>query len=50
MRNEIWSLILYLDAPSWFITFAPTDNKHPICLYYAETQEKFSLLLKDNNE
>ena len=22
MRNEIWSLISYLGAPSWFITFA----------------------------
>jgi hypothetical protein len=50
MRNEIWSLISFLGAPSWFITFAPADNKHPICLYYADTQEKFSPLLKDNNE
>ena len=39
MRNEIWSLISYLGAPSWFITFAPADNKHPICLYYANTKE-----------
>ena len=50
MRNEIWSLISFLGAPSWFITFAPADNKHPICLYYADTQEKFSPLLKDDNE
>ena len=50
MRNEIWSLISFLGAPSWFITFAPADNKHPICLYYADTQERFSPLLKDNNE
>ncbi|HMI78182.1 MAG TPA: helitron helicase-like domain-containing protein, partial [Ferruginibacter sp.] len=50
MRNEIWSLISFIGAPSWFITFAPADNKHPICLYYADTQEKFSPLLKDNNE
>jgi hypothetical protein len=40
MRNEIWSLISYLGAPSWFITFAPADNKHPICLYYANTKEQ----------
>jgi hypothetical protein len=40
MRNEIWSLISYLGAPSWFITFAPADNKHPICLYYANTKER----------
>ena len=50
MRNEIWSLISFLGAPSWFITFAPADNKHPICLYYADTQENFSPLLKDNND
>ena len=49
-RNEIWSSISFLGAPSWFITFAPADNKHPICLYYADTQEKFSPLLKDDNE
>jgi len=33
MRNEIWSLISFLGVPSWFITFAPADNKHPLCLY-----------------
>ena len=42
MRNEIWSLISYLGAPSWFITFAPADNKHPIALYFADTKETFS--------
>ena len=41
MRNEIWSLISYLGAPSWFITLSPADNKHPICLYYADTKEEF---------
>jgi hypothetical protein len=40
MRNEISSLISYLGAPSWFITFSPADNKHPICLYYANTKEQ----------
>ncbi|KAI0041269.1 hypothetical protein FA95DRAFT_1476247, partial [Auriscalpium vulgare] len=35
MRNEIWSLISYLGAPSWFITFSPSDVSHPIALYYA---------------
>ncbi|KAI0055029.1 hypothetical protein BV25DRAFT_1784390, partial [Artomyces pyxidatus] len=34
-RNEIWALTSYLGAPSWFITFAPADVKHPIALYYA---------------
>jgi hypothetical protein len=41
MRNEIWSLILYLGAPSWFITLSPADNKHPMCLYFADINEKF---------
>jgi hypothetical protein len=41
MRNEIWSLISYFGAPSWFITFSPADNKHPMCLYFADTNETF---------
>src|SRR3984893_3090534 len=32
----------FIGAPSWFITFAPADVKHPISLYYADTQETFS--------
>jgi len=36
LRIEIWSLISYIGAPSWFITFTPADNMHLICLYYAE--------------
>lgn len=50
MRNEIWSLISYAGAPSWFITFAPADNKHPICLYYADTKETFSPEIRSDNE
>jgi hypothetical protein len=42
MRNEIWSLISYLGAPSWFITFAPADNRHPIALYFADINETFT--------
>jgi len=42
MRNEIWSLISFLGAPSWFITLSPADNQHPICLYFADTGETFS--------
>ncbi|TFK51591.1 hypothetical protein OE88DRAFT_1712692 [Heliocybe sulcata] len=41
MRNEIWSLIAYKGAPSWFITFAPADVQHLICLYYADTMQSF---------
>jgi hypothetical protein len=50
MRNEIWSLISYFGAPSWFITFSPADNMHPISLYFADTQESFSPELKPDNE
>src|ERR1700728_4623978 len=46
MCNEIWSLISYLGAPSWFTTFSPADNMHPISLYYADTNERFSLELR----
>ncbi len=42
MKNEIWSLISYCGAPTWFVTFAPADIKHPICLYLADKKEKFS--------
>ncbi len=41
MRNELWSLVSYKGAPSWFITFAPADNFHPLCLYFADTEEHF---------
>ena len=41
MRNEIWSLINHLGAPFWYITLSPADIHHPICIYYADTQEEF---------
>ena len=41
MRNEIWSLISFAGAPSWFVTFSPADVKHPISLYYADTETVF---------
>ena len=48
MRNEIWSLISFLGAPSWFITLSPADNQHPICLYFVDTGETFSLELRSS--
>ena len=42
MRNEIWSLINHLGAPSWYITLSPADIQHPICIYFADTNEKIS--------
>ncbi|KAL6309554.1 hypothetical protein BKA93DRAFT_693130, partial [Sparassis latifolia] len=41
-RNEIKSLIIVKGVPVFFITFAPVDFKHPICLYYCG--EKIDLL------
>ncbi len=41
MRNELWSLVSFKGAPSWFITFSPADNFHPLCLYFADTDEQF---------
>ena len=50
MRNEIWSLISFIGAPSWFITFAPADNLHPISLYWADNKEDFTPLLRDYDD
>src|SRR3979490_2538443 len=49
-ENEIWFLISYFGAPSWFITFSPADNMHPISLYFADTQETFSPELRPENK
>jgi len=50
MRNEIWSFVSFKGAPSWFITFSPADSRHPLCLYYADRQEKFSPELRSAKE
>jgi hypothetical protein len=42
MHSEIWSLMAYHGAPSWYITLLPADVKHPISLYLADTKETFS--------
>jgi len=42
MRNEIWALIARLGAPCWYITLSPADNRHPLCIYYAGTDEMFN--------
>lgn len=46
MRNEIWSLISFKGAPSWFIMLSPADNRHPISPYFADTKEHFSPEIK----
>ncbi|KAJ7236932.1 hypothetical protein C8J57DRAFT_995848, partial [Mycena rebaudengoi] len=50
MRNEIWSLTAFKGAPSWFITFSPVDNNHPLCLYYADEQVPFSPRIRSSEE
>src|SRR6202040_452152 len=50
MRNEIWSLISFRGAPSWYITLSPADNKHPISLYYADTKEEFIPVIRSKSE
>jgi hypothetical protein len=47
MRNEIWSLISFLGAPSWYITLSPADIQHPLCVYYAGTQTEFRPTIRD---
>jgi hypothetical protein len=50
MRSEIWSMMTYYGAPSWYITLSPADVKHPICLYFADKDEVFKPDLRDYNE
>ena len=50
MRSEIWSLISFLGAPSWFVTFSPADVRHPLCLYLADSKIKFSPVLRCSQE
>ncbi|KAI0649976.1 hypothetical protein C8Q79DRAFT_873717, partial [Trametes meyenii] len=33
-RSEIKALIMAYNVPMFFVTFAPTDFKNPLCLYY----------------
>lgn len=39
-RSEINALIDHWGSPSWYITIAPADIKHPICIYYADNSGK----------
>jgi hypothetical protein len=50
MRNNLWSLISFKGAPTWYITISPADIKHPICLYYADTKTKFEPTLRDKGD
>jgi hypothetical protein len=45
MWSEIWSLIAYVGTPLWYITLSPADNRHPLCLYFADSKEQFDINL-----
>ena len=45
MCSKIWSMIAYMGAPVWYITLSPADNKHLICLYFADDKEKLDITL-----
>ena len=50
MRSEAWSIMLYLGASSWFITFAPTDINHQICLHYADMKQEIYLKFREYDD
>jgi hypothetical protein len=50
MRNEIWALISFISAPSWFLTLTFADNRHPISLYYADADMTFKPEIRTSNE
>ena len=50
MRSEIWSLIAYMGALIWYITLSPADNKHPLCLYFADNKESFNVKLNRSDD
>ncbi len=41
MPHELNALMASEGAPSWYITFAPSDQTHLICLYWADDKETF---------
>ena len=46
MRNELWSMLAFLGAPTWYITLSPADIKHPIAIYLAQQDEIIQPQLK----
>lgn len=49
-RGEIWSLINFLNAPTWFITVSPADAKHPLCIHWASQDLEFKPEIKGYRE
>ena len=36
-------MMAYMGAPMWYITLSPADNKHPMCLYFADSKERLNI-------
>lgn len=49
-RGEIWSLINFLNAPNWFITISPADQRHPLCIHWASNDAEFRPEIKSYKE
>ncbi|KAF5344629.1 hypothetical protein D9757_013899 [Collybiopsis confluens] len=50
MQREIWSLTTHIGGPSWYFTLTPCDYKHPLCIYYADTNDVFDVPLRTSTE
>ncbi|KIK62224.1 hypothetical protein GYMLUDRAFT_58412 [Collybiopsis luxurians FD-317 M1] len=50
MQHEIWSLITHVGGPTWYFTLTPCNFKHPICIYYADTNENFDVPLRTKDQ
>ena len=50
MRNEVWSLTVYMGVPVWYITISPADSKHPVCLYFAGLDTTFKPMIPNQDE
>jgi len=50
MHNEIWSLVYFKGGPSRFIMLSPADSRHPLCLYYADSDTTLRPKLRLANE
>lgn len=49
-RGEIWSLINFRNAPTWFFTISPADAKHPLCIHWASNDVEFRPEIKGYKE
>ena len=43
-------MIFHKGAPSWFVTFAPSDSKSSICIYYADNKLTFDPISRNESD